>query len=201
MKVFRLVEEIAEVPRAHPWTHVRQDPDQRYRDFRRNPELIPQALKDFTPWSSYPAIQNFYQLLRNINGPRSRFESNDCAFVGPRNNTDRNFAKNLCCLGRLMILFRDLGLNLSRDCVSWLEEDVTYFLSRLDPDNESGIVGTAIIPVQYLDLPGSPFGYQLMLSFFAWGDTEDDVMASLDRVFRNLSHALPGLLRDPDLWL
>jgi hypothetical protein len=201
MKVFRFVDEIVEVPRAHPWTHVRQDPDQGYRDFKRNPELIPQALEDFTPWSSYQAIQNFYQLLRDINGPCSQFESNDCAFVGPRTTTDRRSAKSLRCTGRLMILFRDLGLNLSKVCVSWLEEDVTYCLSRFGPDDESGVVGTAVIPVQYLDLPGTPFGYQLMLSFFAWGNTEKDVMANLDRVFRNLSHALPGPLRDPDLCL
>jgi hypothetical protein len=34
-----------------------------------------------------------------------------------------------------------------------------------------------------------------MLSFWAWGDTEVETMANLDRLLRNLSEALRGVER------
>ena len=59
-----------------------------------------------------------------------------------------------------------------------------------------GIVGTTIMRTRYVGLPGGtagPLGYQLMLSFWAWGDTEGETMANLDRVLGHLSEALHAI--------
>ena len=56
-----------------------------------------------------------------------------------------------------------------------------------------GGLGTTVVPVRYIDLPGEEeqnLGYQLMLSFWAWGDSEPEVMGNLDRVLKNLAQAL-----------
>ena len=58
-----------------------------------------------------------------------------------------------------------------------------------------GIIGTTIVPVRYLALPEAreqQLGSQLMLSFWAWGDSEADTMLNLGRLFKNLARALRG---------
>mgnify|MGYP007047006084 CR=1 FL=1 len=45
-------------------------------------------------------------------------------------------------------------------------------------------------------LPGAreqQLGHQLMISFWAWGDSQSEVMGNLKRVLENLSHALEAL--------
>ncbi|HXK18330.1 MAG TPA: hypothetical protein VNG33_11035, partial [Polyangiaceae bacterium] len=55
----------------------------------------------------------------------------------------------------------------------------------------SGIIGTTLVPIRYLALPKhAQLGQQLMLSFWAFGDSEPALMLSLSRLFRNLSRAL-----------
>ena len=65
-------------PRMHPWDKATKNSEWRYYDLKSNLELTPTVLEDFKPWERYPAIQNFYDLLRWINGPDAIFETNDC---------------------------------------------------------------------------------------------------------------------------
>ena len=56
------------------------------------------------------------------------------------------------------------------------------------------MIGTTLIPVRYLLLPDAEQrGWQLMISFWAWGDTVADNMATLGRLFKNLALALQTL--------
>src|ERR1039457_6696500 len=57
-------------PREHPWTVVEANPEARYWDFRAQPEHIPLVLEDFKPWSRYPAIPRFYELLTDRKSTR-----------------------------------------------------------------------------------------------------------------------------------
>ena len=71
-------------------------------------------------------------------------------------------------------------------------------LAALDGEFEWGLVGTTIAPVRYIDLPHThdeQLGYQLMLSFWAWGDSEAEVMDNLDRVVSNIGHAMGEAVR------
>jgi hypothetical protein len=181
-----------EAPRAHPWTDAASSSAHRYVDFKASPQLVRTSLEDFTPWNGSRAVETFYRLVEWVNAPAGAFESNDCEFTGPHAD-DSHAPKSQECSGRLMILFRDLPANLSRAHMDALERDVHVRLNELDPGFEWGIVGTTVMRTHFLGLPGGaggPLGYQLMLSFWAWGDTEDETMANLDRLLGNLASAL-----------
>lgn len=193
MKTYRREMSGPESPRSHPWTDAASNSGNRYYDLKTQPWLVRTSLEDFTPWNGSAAIEEFYRLLEWINAPDGVFESNDCEFTGPHDNQNLEFPSALECSGRLMILFRDLRLNLSLPRVERLEGAMHRVLAAIDPEFAWGAVGTTIMATNYVGLqtstPGQT-GYQLMLSFWAWGDTEADTMARLDRLFGNLSKAL-----------
>jgi hypothetical protein len=186
----------AGTPRSHPWTDAAANAEYRYRDFRAEPGLIRTSLEDFVPFAAWPATERFYRLLEWINGDESMVESNDCAFEGPAKNTSAGSTKALESTGRLMILWRDLPLNLVAGNAQWLEATLHRHLNGLDPEFEEGAVGTTIYPVRYVTLPPPPArqaGFQLMISFWAWGDNEAEVMRNLDRAFANIDAALHAI--------
>ncbi len=179
--------------RSHPWTDAQADSACRYYDLKAAPELIRTALEDFVPWNRYPAISSFFELLDSVNGPASVLESNDCAFSGPHASEAPHLGKSLQCEGRVMLLHRELALNLSRPRLEALKNGLHLHLAPLDPDFEFGMIGTTIPATRYIELPvahDQQLGYQLMLSFWAWGDSEAEVMDNLERVVTNLAEAV-----------
>ena len=182
--------------RSHPWTDSASDPTHRYYDFRTSPELIRSSLEDMQEWNTYPATETFYRLLEWLNGPKSVFESNDCAFSGATANPGTQSSQRLQCSGRLMILYRDLALNTAPAQIGWLTNAAAHALEQTDPTFESGAIGATIMSARFTALPGPPElqqGQQLMLSFWAWGEDEPEVMANLDRTFRNITAVLRRL--------
>ena len=112
---------------------------------------------------------------------------------GPEENEDLAVAKPLQCSGRLMLLFRLLAHNTDEARIARLRLSFHRDLSEGDPSFRWGVIGTTLVPVRFRELPGNPgqqLGSQLMLSFWAWGDSEADTMLNLGRVFKNLSRAL-----------
>ncbi len=177
--------------RSHPWSGSASDPSAGYHDFTAEPGLIRSSLEDFRAFQRYPAIEAFYALLERLNHPSSSLESNDCAFNGPEPSEGSRANTALECSGRLMVLYRALELNTERARLTWLEAALHQQLAELDPKFSLGIVGTTLVPVRYLKLAeAAQLGQELMLSFWAFGDTEPEVMLNLARLFRNLSRAL-----------
>lgn len=196
MKVFEHTDPDSLRPRSHPWIDGESDPTHRYYDFRTKPERIRSSIEDMQEWSAYPATETFYRLLEWLNGSESVFESNDCAFSGATVNTSPQSSKRLQCSGRLMILYRNLALNTSPEQIHWLTNAAAHALSRTDPAFEGGAIGATIMSVRFTTLPGPPElqrGQQLMLSFWAWGAHELEVMTNLDRTFLNVTLALRTL--------
>ena len=180
-------------PRSHPWTDAVANSACRYYDFKTEPGLIRTVLEDFLPWSHYPAVTLLYELLERLNAPASIFESNDCAFSAPHKSEAPQVSKILQCDGRVMILYRELGLNRSLRRLEGLKNALHLHLAALDREFEWGMIGTTILPVLYIDLPvaqDQQLGYQLMISFWAWGDSEAEVMSNLERVLENLAQAV-----------
>jgi hypothetical protein len=140
------------------------------------------------PWSASAAIEALYRLLERINGRGSRLESSDCAFTGPEPNEVASYPKELQCSGRIIVLFRDLVANTSRARIEALKNELHHALGPMDPQLEWGMIGTTLVPVRYVALPAD--GHQLMISFWAWGDSEVETMANLARVIANLARAL-----------
>jgi len=179
--------------RSHPWTDAEGRPDFRYYDLTAEPEHIRTSLEDLRSFQKYPAVEAFYALLERLNHPESALESNDCAFDGPDKNEDASVKKAMQCSGRLMVLFRSLAKNTDPMRVDALKNQLHLDLAAADPSFRWGVIGTTVVPVRYLALPESgeqQLGSQLMISFWAWGDSEADTMVNLGRVFKNLSRAL-----------
>ncbi len=180
-------------PRSHPWTEASASSACRYYDLKASPGLVRTALEDFIPWSHHAAVTQFYALLDRLNAPTSILESNDCAFTGPHASEAPQLGKVLQCEGRVMILYRELAWNLSRSRVEEFKDALHLRLATLDREFDWGMIGTTIYPVRYVTLPvaqDKQLGYQLMLSFWAWGDSEVEVMSNLERVVRNLAQAI-----------
>jgi hypothetical protein len=187
--------------RSHPWTDAKGDPDCRYYDLTAQPAHIRTSLEDLLSWQHYPAVEAFYTLLERLNHPKSSLESNDCAFNGPGENEEPSVRKAMQCSGRLMVLFRSLARNTDPTRVDALKNQLHVDLAAADPSFQWGIIGTTVVPVRYLALPESgeqQLGSQLMISFWAWGDSEPDTMLNLGRVFKNLSQALRLASARPD---
>jgi hypothetical protein len=179
--------------RSHPWLESKTDLAAHYYDFTIYPQLIRSALEDFVPWGHYGAIETFYALLERLNHPRSAFETNDCEFTGPHGNVEPEIPKAFGCSGRLMLLFRSLEQNTVEASMAALKHALHSNLAELDEAFVWGLVGTTLVPTRYLALPesnGQQLGNQLMISFWAWGDSEADTMLNLGRLFTNLSRAL-----------
>lgn len=196
MKTFEHHEEESAVIRTHPWTVALSNQDHRYYDFKTEPGLIRTSLEDFIPFSNWPAIANFYELLEWINAPDSILESNDCGMHGPRKNGSRNFSKALECTARLMVLYRYLPNNTIAGAVKWLADALRHYLVPIDTSFEWGVVGTTLRPTQYVTLPvpeDQQIGSLVMLTFWAWGDTEDEVMENFGRTVSNTRMALEGV--------
>ena len=190
MHVFELADPDALGLRSHPWSGSRTDAAHQYVDLKRDPALVRTALEDFRPWERYAAVETFYGLLEWLNGPESLLETNDCAFNGPSPNDQPAFPKALQCSGRVMVLFRDLPLNTDPARVQGLTQGLARSLSEADEGFSWGLFGATVVPVRFLALPpDAQLGSQLMLSFFAWGDDEAEVMAHLDRTLGNLAAA------------
>jgi hypothetical protein len=176
--------------RSHPWTDAAASSAFRYRDLRAEPALIRTSLEDWLPWAAYPAVERFYRLLEWLNGATSPLESNDCAFTAAEPNEHPQVDRSLECSGRVMVLFRDLARNLAPGDLRSLTGDLHRALAVTDPDFELGVIASTLIPVRYVTLPDAALGTQLMISFWAWGDTDAETMANLDRLMTNLTGAL-----------
>ncbi len=193
MKTYEYAGDPFDEPRSHPWLGAVESPGAQYYDLTKTPAHIRSSLEDFLPWSRFAGVQSFYQLLEQLNHPKSALESNDCAFTGPHANEDMTIPKALQCCGRVMVLFRALERNTDAGRVTWLKDELHVELSELDSAFQWGALGTTRIPVRYLALPeadGQQLGSQLMISFWAWGDQEADTMQNLARVMKNLTRAL-----------
>jgi hypothetical protein len=178
--------------RMHPYEGG-ASPGVRYHDFRARPDLIPEVLEDFIAMAHYPAVQTFYELLRWINGPTSVFESNDCGLRPVRERQSSGFSGKLECTGRLMIFLRELKQNVSRAHVESYMRRIEKVLREADPEFVDGAVALTLIPCGFEALSTEDevqVGDELQITWWAFGDTEGDALAALERVYGNVSHAL-----------
>lgn len=195
MKVYKHSKTDTLSPRAHPWTVSLTNFNHRYYNFKKNPELIRTSLEDFLRFAEEPFVEQFYRLLEWLNGSESIFESNDCATSEPTTNNNENFPKALQINARLMILFRELSLNLSLQNSQWLEDAIHFYLNKIDSDFEFSVIGTSIFPVTYIGLDNQD-GYQIVLNFWAWGNNKEEVMNNLGQSFVNAKEALMEVCHD-----
>jgi hypothetical protein len=194
-----LVEYDTEIPppREHPWTVVVANPEARYWDFKASPEQVPLVLEDFKPWSHYPAIPRFYELLTWLNGSGSIFESNDCGLRPPRRDEATPEIVRQCFTsdpivvhGRLTILVRDLTWNASTPTVDGLKTAIHDCLRNGVPNFPSVVM---VGEWEHLFTLVNKEGRAVSLRFWAWGDDEAMAMANLNSTFGAIHKCLKGI--------
>lgn len=184
--VYRAAELDIETRRTHPWTFAESDPSCRYVDFRQEPEKIETSLEDFRPWEQYPAVQRFYAFLRWLNGPDSSFETNDC-LLRLEDNTDPNHPYKLQASGRLMLFPFDMRLTCAPGFADWMMSGFHCYLTQIQPPLSTAAVGLSKAPCLFESVNAK--GHEMVFYFWAWGDTNEATMNSLDRVFERLQMA------------
>jgi hypothetical protein len=186
MIVYRAEELDIKTGRTHPWTFAGYDESCCYADFRQEPDRIESSLEDFREWEEYPATRRFYDLVRWLNGYDSHFETNDTAFrVGPNNAPTQPY--QIEASGRLMLFASDLRLTCAPEFSEWLMGCFHHYLRQIEPPLSAAAVGISKAPCLFK--LANAEGHELVLYFWAWGDSNDEVMMSLDRVIERLQMA------------
>jgi hypothetical protein len=204
--------------RIQPWDKADYVEGGKYYDFRREPALITEALEDFAPLAGHESVQQFYDLLRWMNGPESPYETNDSRLRPPSKNQQRHMAdKALVRDGMLMFFFRNLPMNLSNDSEAWSakfrnyqidqqeirptpNEFILRFANRcleellkINPDSQDDCVGVQLLPTFYINAPvheDRKYGNQVAFRLWVWGDTDEEIMSNLTRTVSSISTAL-----------
>lgn len=194
MNVYRAKElDMTGRPRTHPWTTANRNTAYRYINFRREPEKITTALEDFLPWDKHVAIWHFYEFLRWLNGPDSLLESNDCAFSFGAND-DPSHPFKLVASGRVMLFSRDQQSN----CLPGFGDSLIYafgaHLERCLPASPPATVGLSKSISFFKEVERR--GEQVVLTFWAWGDSEDSTFSTLAELFDRILHAAKNVSRD-----
>ena len=179
--------------REHPYQGADYHEGVEYYDFRKNPELIREKLEDFKPHDSHEGIKRFYEIVEWINTDESVFESNDCAFTPPMDNISPNASpKKLECKGRLMIFYRNLPINLNPPSTEWLLDATSAYIQHTDKGFQDGVIGLCFMDTAFAAL-NKQVGKELVLYFWAYGDTEEETYENLGRLFTNLLMAIKGV--------
>ncbi len=183
--------------RTHPWDDCCNGQGS-YYDFKLRPELIPNVLEDFKPFENWLAVQSFYRLLEWLNGPKSNLETNDCAFKGPHpNKHSPHFAQEFLCSFRLMFFQRHQICNVREKRVRWFANQVQQHLLNAESDNslppahcvEVALRETAFLSLRYLT-DREKVGWEVDLTGWVFGDTEEETMTTLDTVIKGLDQGL-----------
>lgn len=165
-----------------------------YMDFKQQPALIRTALEDLLPFTQWDFVEQFYTLIEWVNGASSLLESNDCVFNAAEENTDKQYPYAKKCSARLMILFRDIPENCQPKSLDWLLNNIQSMASSMKPEFTTGAIGLSQSPTCYLALGDKPdtggMGYQVTLSFFAYGNNEEECYGSMKEVLKVAQNSL-----------
>jgi hypothetical protein len=96
-----------------------------------------------------------------------------------------------------MLFYRSLRVNLREPACQWLSDSLAECLGQTDAEFAGGVVGLSRLPTRFVEVPldrsGNEdlrIGWILMVSFWAFGDSDDEVFGNLDRLFDNLATAI-----------
>lgn len=188
--------------RKHPYDGAAYDKRVKHYNFVTQPELIRKRLEDFIPWSHHKSVDEFYQFLEWLNGNGSIFESSDCRLEPPTANPHSNVPFKMVLQGRVMILFRDIGLNYAQI----LPED-RYLVGQQLTDLINGLyrylgetfdeiwwvtIQLFLFPISYRKdgKHSGIFGHQVTVQFTCFADDEAGLFAGFSWPVRAIFQAL-----------
>lgn len=181
--------------RSQPWgkTDGHEYKEGKYYNFRQSPELIDTHLEDFVEHSSEQAIQDFYALLKWINGPESVLESTDCLLSGaPVEDPSAGlFSCTHSIKGRFEFFVRQIELNANKEAFIWVYEKLSTYLQIERSDFRKGSFRICPLITDYLVPGGNQItGHRFCIYFQAYGNGVSDSWDSLGAMFDSLMKAI-----------
>jgi hypothetical protein len=189
--------------RYHPWTTSVHDPEGKYYDFKKHPELIRTSLEEFTPYDKYQAIEECYQLIEWLNGSDSFLETNDARLEpNVKNPNYPTIDRRLVLSSSISVLFRNLDLNLSSTISPPNEWLIKTTESRLDglPNPLYGVVKLYLFPTKFMKATldaRQQLGHSVIYKILAWGNAEAEQFENFHQVVKNLSAFFKALETPP----
>jgi len=174
--------------RTHPWVSATYDPEGRYYNFIKEPELIRASLEGFRDLGHLSSVTRFYELLEWVNGPESLLETNDCAIRPPRDNKDQTYPFKREFIARVMVFFRDYPLNVRPDTCMWLSAAFEEYLKPMDPGWDGACVGITRFPTLFEAMPQDQErqGFIQQLHVWAWGNDDAEANENMARTWNNV---------------
>ena len=182
--------------RSHPWTCAELNISEVYVDFKIHPEKIEETLEDYQTITDEPAAEKFYGLLRYLNGPDSHLETSDCALGQYKKNDNNLFDKGFQRSGRLMVLYKDLELNVIEQYTTWLQEALLFHLKKVDTEFEYGFIELSFMNTDFVTLNPVKSGKTVVIDFWAFGNSENDILKNLERLFIALCLGLKNINKE-----
>ncbi|MER9270465.1 hypothetical protein [Mesorhizobium sp. M0643] len=182
--------------RQHPWSVQSSNPGNRYVDFKQRPDLIESALEDLQPIAGSVAANAATDFLRWVNSDTSVFETNDFGMRPLKPNRSGISSSSLELYGRLSILFRDLKKNVGQNQPFEFGNRLSESIRINDPEFKQACWSWSLWPHQFTALSGlrePATGNCLLMSYWAWGDSEAEVHRNFARSLTNLRAALEAV--------
>ena len=207
MHAFHDAEEGIGEPRPHPWQGSAYDPNARFVDFLRYPELIRTSLEDFLPYSDRPAIERFFQLLEWMQSPSTIWETTESKFWPVSTQSNRSFAQyRLICSGRLVFFCRDYLWQCKNS--HWAFTQLLKRLKDYAPVAANACVGVFTVPTLFVSLSEdggvtAPECKALGIRCYGFGNSEDEAFdgfgAGVDAVRSCIENMAEMIIASGDL--
>jgi hypothetical protein len=152
MHAFHDAQEGVGEPRPHPWQGSLHDPNAKFVDFLKRPDLVRSSLEDFIPYASQPAIDRFFSLVEWMNGPDTVWETTE-SYLWPAAapHSNRFFANYPIICSVRLVFFNRNHLWQCRQA-EWTFGQLLNGLQRREPVHPNACVGVFTVPTLFLSL-------------------------------------------------
>jgi hypothetical protein len=189
--------------RPHPWQRSLHDPNAKFADFLKRPDLVRTSLEDFVPYAAQPAIDRFFQLVEWMNGPDTLWETTESYLWPPLSpHTNQFFALYPVICSARLVFFNRNHLWQCRNA-EWAFTDFLARLSKRQSPPPNACVGVFMLPTLFLSLSDdggktAPECKALGVRCYGFGSTEneafDAVGVGVDAV-REVAQDLAEMIR------
>lgn len=179
MHAFHDAEEAKGESRPHPWKVSAHDPNAKFFDCLKRPDLVRTSLEDFIPYAHQPAIERFFEMVEWMCGPETLWETTESKFWPPSTHSNRFFSQYpITCSGRLVFFCRDHSWQCRHS--AWAFDNLLKRLVQREPTPPNACVGVFMFPIQFLSLSEdccqtAPECRALGVRCYGFGRNDDEV--------------------------
>lgn len=95
-----------------------------------------------------------------------------------------------------MVLYKDLELNVIEQYTTWLQEALLFHLKKVDTEFEYGFIELSFMNTDFVTLNPVKSGKTVVIDFWAFGNSENDILKNLERLFIALCLGLKNINKE-----